>query len=291
MLLCTTPTLPQNPDDPSNSIRTTDNWRTFQGTVMDTDMPAMTTGTCVFGTVPQQVGGNLYCPINGTALQNVLTGAGGVNQVQPGDTIVLKAGTTYAPPLSGQMVCPPATTVATAFCLPFISAPNPANRWILIVSSDMAALPDEHNRINPTYDLHMPRLTQLTSPGSASPTLYRSGSAGDTGRWRLVGVEIYPSSNLPCTYGAGTGSAATVNNCFTVDIMEIHGSYMIFDRCWIHGFDAMDADINNVVPTGDTKPRAGYRQDATRALYIATQPTDSQGNQIPVGNIAVIDSY
>src|SRR5215469_977147 len=143
----TTPALP-------TGITTSDNFRTFQGTVMDTTFPVQTGGTtwrpgngnpttCTLGVSPATCWGG--------ALEQALISA------QPGDTIILQAGAIYTPTVGKPS--PPEYPRNAAGSLPNICAGcftlpgpkvNPQGKWILIESSNMAQLPIPGNRVHPS---------------------------------------------------------------------------------------------------------------------------------------------
>jgi hypothetical protein len=127
----------------------------------------------------------------------------------PGDEIVLDAGATY---------------VGT-FNLP--ANANPANKWIYVISSNLALLP-EGKRVTPSDAANMPRILP-TNSGSA---IYLKSGAN---HWRFSGIEISSASTYrPSSYPANRfyGQALVQNSDGMPAVLP---DSITFDRCYLHG--------------------------------------------------------
>ncbi len=142
-----------------------------------------------------------------------------LNAAVPGDVIVLDAGVTY----SGNFTLP-------------IKA-NPSNKWIYIISSDLASLP-EHVRVTPASASHMPK---LTTPGATTLFNMPNTIAGvSSNHWRLVGLELTTNSNYcpvaPCPannyMSNGLIQQPFLNTDPPVNPQQHH---LILDRVYAHG--------------------------------------------------------
>jgi hypothetical protein len=112
-------------------------------------------------------GGVTYRPATATELQAAF------NAANPGDVIVLTAGVTY----KGTFILPPAK-------------PNPQNKYVYVISSEMSAL-KEGQRINPATDAaHMPK---LTFPDAYNGNQWVLATNGNSSYWRFNGIEFYHS--------------------------------------------------------------------------------------------------
>jgi len=140
-----------------------------------------------------------------------------LNTSVPGDIIVLDAGATY----TGN------------FTLPAKS--NPLNKWIYVVSSQLANLP-VGTRVSPATAANMPKLqTTFTTP------VFRFATGAN--HWRFSGLEITSASTQGCN--------PTHNppiNCFTYSLVDsvattnpaLLPDSITFDRVYIHGSPAID---------------------------------------------------
>ena len=155
-------------------------------------------------TLPQVFLNTTYAPPSG----NTITVNAGdnlqaaINLAQPGDTIVLQAGATFA----------------GTFTLP---NKGPFTQWIYIRSSAYASLPAPGNRVSPANAASM-----ATIAGAGSPVVALQTLAG-AHHYRFVGIEIKPAAGK-FSYGIiQLGNGETSLAQLPHDI--------VFDRCYIHG--------------------------------------------------------
>ena len=138
-----------------------------------------------------------------------------INAATCGDTIVLVAGSTY----TGNF------TIPNKAC----------SGWILIESSALASLPPSGTRVSGACSPGTPPATVCPPPSTANmPTIISSAADNPTIKfqtaahnWRLIGLEV--------TQAAGLHDYALIetdNNATTVGNLV---SYVIIDRCYIHG--------------------------------------------------------
>ena len=137
-------------------------------------------------------------PANGD-LQSAL------NSAQPGDTIVLEAGSTY----TGNFTLPD----------------KPGSAYITVKSSALASLPPEGARVNPSYAQYMPK---LVSPNDG-PAVSTTKAAH---HYRFVGIELHPNQRVYQwdVVAIGQGNEASLD-ALPHDI--------VFDRVYIHGDPAV----------------------------------------------------
>jgi hypothetical protein len=128
----------------------------------------------------------------------------------PGDVIVLDAGRTYT----------------GGFHLP--GKENPQGKWIYIVSSAMANLP-EGTRITPKDAENMPK---LVTP-KTMPVFQVNGGAN---HWRLAGLEITADSS----YKDAVGNSYTYFLIGSQFNQSPHPDSITIDRCYIHGSPTQD---------------------------------------------------
>jgi hypothetical protein len=161
--------------------------------------------------------GATYRPTNGTELQAAF------NAVNPGDVIVLAAGTTY----KGTFILPAAK-------------PNPLGKFVYVISSDIASL-KEGQRISPTTDAaHMPK---LTFPDAANGNLWLLASNGNSSYWRFSGIEFvqpatgaYAKTGVMVTLGFKQTDAAHPTQSYWTKATSASDlpDHVWFDRCYIH---------------------------------------------------------
>jgi len=170
-------------------------------------------------TLPTGITGSLGGPYSGTTINttyslpvggttwNVSTAAQfttALNNSQPGDVIVLSAGSIY----SGNFTLPAKT--------------NPSHKWIYIVTSDYAGLPAPGVRVAPSDASHMPKVQNAT--GNYVFTL-----AVGADHWRFVGLEITsPAVSTTELMASGVDIGLTMPDSITID------------RCYLHGTNTTD---------------------------------------------------
>lgn len=138
-----------------------------------------------------------------------------LNTAVPGDTVMLQAGATFIAPPGG-------------FMLP--SKPNAAGQWIVVCSSNLAALP-AGGRVNPSHASAMAKIVSA----DVSPAI---ATAAGANFWRLTGLEVtvaetaLPNATAPgaaTNYGLirlGSDAETNANNLPTD---------LAIDRCYVHG--------------------------------------------------------
>lgn len=163
----------------------------YVGTVMDT-------------TYSLPTGGTTWAAHDVTQFKAALTGSA------PGDVIVLDAGVTY----SGNFVLPKKT--------------NPSHKWIYIISSNLAAMP-EGVRVGPADASKMPK---IVTPGYT--TTFKA--AWGANYWRLAGLEVTTASNYcpvtPCpSHNYLSGQLMAVDWAATYEVPD----HIFIDRSYFHG--------------------------------------------------------
>ncbi|HEX8853276.1 MAG TPA: hypothetical protein VF754_07300, partial [Pyrinomonadaceae bacterium] len=135
-----------------------------------------------------------------------------INAAQPGDTILLEAGTVFVGP----------------FTLP----KKTGDDWITIrTSTPDSALPPAGTRISPAHASLMPK---LVSPGNADPALQTAAGAH---HYRLVGIEFRPIDATVTLFDLvklGDGSLAQ-------NTLEKVPHHLVIERCYLHGFTEQPA--------------------------------------------------
>jgi hypothetical protein len=134
-----------------------------------------------------------------------------LSSANPGDVIVLDAGTVY----KGNFKVP--------------AKSNPSGQWIYIVSSNLSSLPATGTRVSPSDAVNMPK---IVTPNVSQALSFYSGS----NHIRLVGVEIYSASTYsPTGYTPGV--------YYGYAMVSVAGNWpwptpipdnIIFDRCYVH---------------------------------------------------------
>ena len=128
----------------------------------------------------------------------------------PGDVIMLDAGTSYTGGFE------------------FPAKPNPQGRWIYIISSALAKLP-EGKRVGPDDAVNMPKLvTPRTMP------VFQV--VGGANHWRLAGLEITANSSYKNAGGKGY-TYFLIGSQFNQS--PLPDSFTV-DRCYIHGGPEQD---------------------------------------------------
>jgi PKD repeat protein len=144
-------------------------------------------------------------PITSGAILAVSDGGGlqtALNSAQPGDTVVLQAGSVY----TGNFTLPAKT----------------GSGWIVIRTSNLAGLPPAGTRVSPSQAQIMPKI--LTP--NAAPTLSTTAGAH---HYRLVGLEIGIAAGVALNHGIvsfGDGSQSS---------LSLVPRDLVIDRCYIHG--------------------------------------------------------
>lgn len=159
-------------------------------------------------TFDMPTGGTTRTVNDGGDLQAVL------NEAAPGDVIVIEAGATFTGP----------------FTLP---NKGPGTDWIYVVSSALASLPAEGNRVDPGDAPHMPRLIS-----DANSVLVTASGAH---HWRLVGIEITPV--------AGTRQYDMVSFGNDEPSLGGYAHDITIDRCYLHG-NMADGTRRGLRPNG-----------------------------------------
>jgi hypothetical protein len=207
-------------------------------------------------TAPQTFDTSYAAPIGAT----LTIAAGGdlqaaLDQAQLGDTIVLEAGASWTGP----------------FKLPNKTA---GSGWIYVVSSHLSVLPPAGTRVSPANAANMPK---LLAPKAQSALTTMANSH----HFRFVGIEFAPVSGAALIYqvitiGNGDASPATLP------------SYIVFDRCYVHGEPGAAAD------------RRGIEMDGAYVAVVDSYisdfqeiDTDSQGlfAYNTTGPLQIVDNY
>jgi hypothetical protein len=155
--------------------------------------------------------GTTWSAHTATDFTNALTSS------NPGDVIVLDAGTTY----SGNFTLP--------------AKANPNQQWIYIVSSALGNLRSPGWRVGPSDAPNMPK---IVTPNTASAIAAGPGA----NYYRLVGLEIATAS----TYGCNLTHRPKLNcwswNLIYLDapIGQVLPDSITVDRCYMHGSPTQD---------------------------------------------------
>lgn len=151
--------------------------------------------------------GIVTTPVTG---QTITVDTGGdfqaaLNKAQPGDEIVLQAGSTYM----GNFILP---------------VREGSGKRITIRTSNMAGLPKEGMRVSPQDAAAMPKIVAPNANPAISTTLR-------AGRYRLIGLEITVAPTVKTSWAIvrlGQGGPEQT----TLDVVSHH---VILDRVYIHG--------------------------------------------------------
>ncbi|HYP28512.1 MAG TPA: hypothetical protein VE262_17495, partial [Blastocatellia bacterium] len=156
-----------------------------------------------------------YVPATGSTIR---VPAGGnlqtaLNAANPGDVIVLDAGATYIAPSDG-------------FVLPY----KAGSGWITIQTSNLAGIPAEGTRVNPSvHSAAMPKILARDA-GPAIVAVTRAGQSAPH-HYRFVGIEIALAPTVTFNHGlVRFGENNDVQNTMAAVPHDL-----IIDRCYIHG--------------------------------------------------------
>ena len=125
---------------------------------------------------------------------------------QPGDTIELQAGTTYA--------------TAGRFLMP--ARANPSHKWTYIVSSTMSSLPHPGTRISPNDVANMPQVEE-----TGNSLLFVAAAGAD--HWWIAGIELIGAAPIHQASGAMVGTLA-----YTPPASPNMPDSITVDRCYMH---------------------------------------------------------
>jgi hypothetical protein len=156
------------------------------------------------------VGGTTWAPNNSAAFTSALQSA------QPGDIIVLNAGTVY----TGNFVVP--------------AKANPNRKWIYIESSALSNLPPPGTRVSPPDAGNMPK---IVTPGVTPAVRFQDGA----NYWRFVGIEVYSASTFQLQgYTPGVFYSHSLVDRFSNPGTSNIPDHIFFDRCYAHGDSTHD---------------------------------------------------
>jgi hypothetical protein len=152
-----------------------------------------------------------------------------INAAQPGDTVVLQAGAVF----KGNFTLPEKSGTAE-----------------IVIQSSRAAELRENVRINPSQSELFPKL-QTTN---TEPVLQTEAGAH---HYRLVGIEFSPSNASVKVFdlvrlGEGRQQQKTLNSV---------PHHLVFDRCYIHGFDKQDVQRGISLNSSETTISNSYISD------------------------------
>ncbi|HKG21591.1 MAG TPA: hypothetical protein VKC34_06795, partial [Blastocatellia bacterium] len=136
-----------------------------------------------------------------------------LNAASPGDVIVLQAGAAYIAPSDGLV-------------LPYKSGSG----WVTIQTSNLAGIPLEGSRVNPSvHSAAMPKILSRDA-GPAIAAVTRAGQ-GAPHHYRFVGIEISLAPTVTFNYGLVRFGESNS----TQTTLAAVPSDLIIDRCYIHG--------------------------------------------------------
>ena len=156
------------------------------------------------------VGGHTWPALTSAQFTSALQSA------QPGDIIVLDAGTLY----TGNFVVP--------------AKANPNGKWIYIESSALSNLPPPRTRVSPPDAGNMPK---IVTPNATNAIRFQDGA----NYWRFVGIEIYSASTYqPPGYTPGVFFGYALVDKFSYPGTSNIPDHIFFDRCYVHGDSTHD---------------------------------------------------
>lgn len=175
----------------------------------------------------------------------------------PGDVIVLDAGTTYT----------------GGFELP--AKENPPGKWIYIISSALAKLP-EGKRVSPD---DAPSMAKLVTP-KTMPVFQVAGGAN---HWRFAGLELTAESSYKNAAGKGY-TYFLIGSQFNQSPLP---DSMTVDRCYIHG--GPEQDIVTAVQTNASKYAVidSYISD----VHAIGQDSQAVAGYDTPGPIKIVNNY
>lgn len=200
----------------------------FDTTAFDASFPTVYSDPC-----PTGVGCKRWTPTDSTTLQNAIVNS------QPGDTIVLQAGTTYT--------LGAGTGAVGFFLLP--ARPNPSSKWTYIISSNMGSLPPQGTRVSPNDAVNMPTIVQTVSNGNG---FFRADTNSD--HWWIAGINMYgnPSGTPNPTAPPAVGWAMTSTGLTVETATAKMPDSITLDRCYVH--TAYNFNILSGINNGSEQP-------------------------------------
>ena len=187
---------------------------------------------------------------------------GAINRAQPGDTIILEAGATFAGP----------------FTLPFKQGTGTDADFITLrTSAPDSSLPAAGERITPAF---APLLPKLVSPGRGEPAIRTEARAH---HYRLVGLEITKQGAEAVVYDlVKLGSWGAEQ-----DALSEVPHHLVIDRCYIHGH-----------PSGDLKRGVALNSAATEIInsyvsefHVRGQEAQAVGGWNGPGPFRIVNNY
>ena len=191
-----------------------------------------------------------------------------INAATCGDTIVLKAGSTY----SGNFTVPATSCVGNS-------------GWIEIQSDAIGNLPPPGTRIDPSNANHMAR---ISTPNISPAIAFWPGS----NHWRLMGLEVTTTSasTRNTVYNLIIAGFARDNNTGAKVISELP-AHLIFDRIYIHGLSNanvtraifMNTQASAVVDSYCDEIHSNFQDTQCFSVSNGTGPFLFQNNFIQAG--------
>jgi hypothetical protein len=176
-----------------------------------------------------------------------------LNSAQPGDTIVLAAGSTY----TGNFTLPD----------------KPGSAYITVTTSALSSLPPEGARVNPSYAPYMPK---LVSP-SDGPALRAAHGAH---HYRFVGIELHPKERIYQWEVVAVGQGNETS-------LSALPHDFVFDRVFIHGDPAVGAKRGIALNGASITVENSYISD----FKSADQDTQALNGWNGPGPFRVVNNY